>query len=153
MQQEFELADATATENLAARLAAKLPADTDGWLLLLQGDLGAGKSTFARSMLHSLGHDGPVPSPTYTLVEPYSINGRQLYHIDLYRIADADELEFLGWQDLRDGFCLVEWPERAAGLTAAADLRLTLDFADDGRKATLSAESERAAEMFRDDDE
>ena len=91
------LPDAAATDALATRLHAVLPADTAGWTLLLEGELGAGKSTFARALILAMGHDGPVPSPTYTLVEPYQLSGRTIYHVDLYRIADEDELRYLGW--------------------------------------------------------
>ncbi|MDP7041736.1 MAG: tRNA (adenosine(37)-N6)-threonylcarbamoyltransferase complex ATPase subunit type 1 TsaE, partial [Gammaproteobacteria bacterium] len=83
------LADETATIQLGADLAGALSASPAGWLILLQGDLGAGKSTLARSMLRAFGHAGAVPSPTYTLVEPYDFRSFSVYHIDLYRISSA----------------------------------------------------------------
>ena len=143
MGQSLILPDPETTETLASALAAALPADAGGWMILLQGELGAGKSTFARAMLHALGHEGSVPSPTYTLVEPYTLPDYPAYHIDLYRIASADELEFLGWSDLQDGLKLVEWPERAPQLDKEADIRVELRYEGDGRAADLTGLSER----------
>ncbi len=120
------LPDLEATERFAARLVAVLPTRLEGWTILLQGELGSGKSSLARAMLHSMGHSGAVPSPTYTLVEPYKLPQVTLYHIDLYRIADQEELEFLGWSDLDDGLRLVEWPERvplSISIMTATDVR------------------------------
>ena len=142
------LEDSAATAELAARLAAGLPADTSGWLILLQGELGSGKSTLARAMLHALGHNAAVPSPTYTLVEPYHLPDRDVFHVDLYRISDVDELTFLGWDDLRDGLLLVEWPERAAHLASEADLLIELDYQGQGRSARISALSERGTMLL-----
>ena len=139
----LQLPDPDATAQLAARLAGVLPADTAGWILLLEGELGAGKSTFARALIRSLGHEGAVPSPTYTLVEPYQLAGRIIYHIDLYRITEEEELRYLGWTDLEDGFRLIEWPDRAPGLAAVADLRLELAYDQPGRAACLDGLSER----------
>lgn len=140
------LPDDAATVALGTALATQLPADSDGWLILLQGDLGAGKSTLARALIRGLGHDGPVPSPTYTLIEPYELDGRRLYHVDLYRVASADELTFLGWDELDDGLRLVEWPERAPQLADSGDVRVRLAYAGAGREAAfepLSARGER----------
>ena len=91
------LEDAEATAALAERLHSVLPADTAGWTLLLEGELGAGKSTFARALVLAMGHRGAVPSPTYTLIEPYELPGRMVYHVDLYRVANEEELRYLGW--------------------------------------------------------
>lgn len=143
------LADAEATAAFAGQLNTVLPPDTAGWTVLLEGELGAGKSTFARALIKAMGHNGTVPSPTYTLVEPYQLPGRIVYHIDLYRIADEEELRYLGWTELEDGFRLVEWPDRAPGLTAAADLRLELSYADSGRDARLEGLSERGKALLR----
>ncbi len=141
------LADPAATEQLAGRLLRALPADTAGWTVLLDGELGAGKSTFARALIKALGHTGPVPSPTYTLVEPYRISDRIIYHVDLYRIAGDDELRYLGWTELDDGLRLVEWPERAPGLLQQADLRLSLSYDGDGRRAEFHGISERGTKL------
>jgi tRNA threonylcarbamoyladenosine biosynthesis protein TsaE len=143
--QSLILADSAATESFAAALAAALPADAGGWAILLKGELGAGKSTLARSMLRALGHEGPVPSPTYTLVEPYMLPNYSVYHIDLYRINTEDELEFLGWTELQDGLRLIEWPERAPQLDQEADIRVELEFAGEGRAAELTGLSGRGA--------
>ena len=144
---KVHLPDAAATDALAGRLRAALPADTAGWILLLEGELGAGKSTLARALIHALGHRGPVPSPTYTLVEPYHLPDAIVYHVDLYRVSDEDELRYLGWTELEDGFRLVEWPERAPGLAEAADLRIRLEYANAGRDAEIQALSPRAAAL------
>ena len=137
------LGDEAATASYAQRLARILPVDFAGWTVLLDGDLGAGKSTFARALLNSLGHTGLVPRPTYTLVEPYRLNGGNVYHVDLYRVASADELRFLGWSELDDGLRLVEWPGRAPELVASADLRVHLDYAGTGRRAAVEGLSDR----------
>ncbi len=144
-----DLPDDAATADLAVRLAAALPAAPAGWLIALQGELGAGKSTFARAMIRDYGHAGPVPSPTYTLVEPYSLPDFVLYHVDLYRIASPDELEFLGWSDLADGLRLVEWPERVPGLVEEADLLITLRYAGAGRSAEIAGLSDRGIEALQ----
>ena len=139
----LQLDDDAASVAFGQRLAQHLPADTAGWLILLQGELGAGKSTIARALLRGLGQTGPVPSPTYTLIEPYELQGRTIYHVDLYRIGSADELEFLGWDDLDNGLRLVEWPERVPALFSQADACLSLAYSGAGRSATLSATSDR----------
>ncbi len=147
MGQSLILPDPDATKSLARQVALSLPDDAAGWTILLQGELGAGKSTFARSMLHALGHAGLVPSPTYTLVEPYSLSKYTVYHIDLYRIASTDELEYLGWSDLREGLRLVEWPERAPQLDDEADIRVAFGFAGAGRTADLQGLTDRGAAL------
>ncbi len=139
----MRLADATDTEKLGKDLVASLPSDAGGWMILLQGELGAGKSTLARSMIRALGHEGNVPSPTYTLVEPYALGEMSVYHVDLYRIAAASELEFLGWSDLRDGLLLIEWPERVEGLNGQGDVLIELSYEGDGRQAELTGISKR----------
>ena len=139
----MQLSDAAATEKLGRNLIEILPEDSRGWVILLQGELGTGKSTLARAMIRALGHHGSVPSPTYTLVEPYRLNTLTVYHVDLYRIADASELEFLGWSDLRDGLLLIEWPERVAGLAEQGDVLIDLSYRGDGRNAEISGISER----------
>jgi len=142
------LGDAEATATLAERLNSVLPADTAGWTLLLEGELGAGKSTFARALVRAMGYRGAVPSPTYTLIEPYELPGRMIYHVDLYRVSDEEELRYLGWTEIDDGLRLVEWPERAPELLSSADLRLTLSYAESGRDAELSALSARGSDLL-----
>lgn len=144
----IDLADEAATRALGARLARALPADTAGWMILLQGELGSGKSTVARALIESLGHEGPVPSPTYTLVEPYETAGRLVYHVDLYRVSSEDELLFLGFQELADGLMLIEWPERVPGLAARADLTVELGYRGTARSARLIPRSPRGRALL-----
>ncbi len=115
-----------------------------GLAIWLHGDLGAGKTTLVRGLLHGMGHAGKVKSPTYTLVEPYVISGLHLYHFDLYRFVDPEEWDASGFRDYFNpgSVCLVEWPERAADLMPAPDLAVTLRPDGEGRTATLVAHSE-----------
>lgn len=121
------LADESAQLALAADLARHTPAGT---VIFLQGDLGAGKTTLVRGFLQTLGHVGAVKSPTYTLVEPYQIDGQGIYHFDLYRLGEPDELEYAGGRDYFDGesICLIEWPEKAAGYLPVADVLCELSY-------------------------
>ena len=115
----LHLQDAVATEALGRLLAQTQPATA---IVYLQGDLGAGKSTLARAWLRALGVTGAIRSPTYTLVEHYPLaSGANALHLDLYRIAAADELEFLALDDAGAGLWLVEWPERGGTVLPAAD--------------------------------
>ncbi len=139
------LPDEAATIAFAARLHAALPGDCTGWTVLLDGELGSGKSTLARALIRAFGHAGAVPSPTYTLVEPYKLASGNIYHVDLYRVAAEEELRFLGWNELDDGLRLVEWPDRAPGLAASADLRITLGYEQAGRSLDLVGLSERGS--------
>ena len=147
LAQAFELPDLAATEALGRQVVGLLPTDPAGWTILLEGDLGAGKSTLARAMLREFGHAGPVPSPTYTLVEPYQFTGFVVYHVDLFRIVDTEELEFLGWSELRDGLLLVEWPERVKGLAEQADICIRLELDHPGRTAAIIGLSPRGVEL------
>ncbi len=143
------LKDEAATIEFAGRFFEALPADLAGWTVLLNGELGSGKSTFARALIRAAGHDGPVPSPTYTLVEPYALPRGNIYHVDLYRVSDEEELRYLGWTELDDGFRLVEWPDRAPGLQGEADVDVTLRYADSGRDISLSGLSERGRALVQ----
>ena len=138
------LPDEAATIAFGEELLAALPEDLAGWTLLLSGELGAGKSTFARALIRAAGHTGAVPSPTYTLVEPYILSRGNIYHVDLYRVADEEELRYLGWNELDNGCRIVEWPDRAPGLAAQADLAIEFAYAGDGREVEVSALSPRA---------
>ncbi len=110
-------------------------------LVSLNGPLGAGKTTLVRGLLHALGHSGRAKSPTFTLVEPYAIDGRHVYHFDLYRLKDPEELEFLGLRDyLTDGnLCVVEWAERAARFLPVPDVTVMIAPVQDGRSVTVTA--------------
>ena len=138
------LADEAATLAFGRELLEAMPADLAGWTLLLSGELGAGKSTFARAFIRGAGHEGSVPSPTYTLFEPYQLGRGNIYHVDLYRVSDEEELRYLGWNELDHGCRLVEWPDRAPGLTARADLSLLFSYAGEGRNVEVTALSDRA---------
>ena len=143
------LPDEAATIALAEDLYVAMPDELSGWTILLQGELGAGKSTFARALIKAAGHQGAVPSPTYTLVEPYKLAAGNFYHIDLYRVSDEEELRYLGWNELDDGLRLVEWPDRAPGLTDDADLVLELEYAGSSRLARINALSERGLALIQ----
>lgn len=124
------LADADATEAAGAALAKVFP--TKDCVIFLHGDLGAGKTTLVRGLLRGLGHAGRVPSPTYTLVEPYELGALNLKHLDLYRIADPEELAYLGVRDM-GGAVLIEWPEKGAHFLPEQDLDCRLSVAAPGR--------------------
>ena len=129
-------------EDLGNKLAGVCPR---GSVIFLQGELGAGKTTWVRGYLRGLGYAGNVKSPTYTLVEPYTINDYQIYHFDLYRIANPDELESIGPRDYLDGqsICLIEWPERAGQQFPVPDLRITIEFLAESRRVNLEATTPR----------
>lgn len=112
-------------------------------ILFLKGDLGAGKTTLARGFLRGKGYVGPVRSPTYTLVEPYPLVHETVYHLDLYRLADAEELEYLGLRDMLQvqNILLIEWPERGEGWLPGVDLELQILHQQDGRNVVLKAKS------------
>lgn len=130
----LHLADADATERLAQALARTAPTPA---AVHLYGDLGAGKSTLARGWLRALGVTGAIRSPTYTLVERYPLPVGEALHLDLYRIGDGAELEFLGLDDANAMLWLVEWPERGGSSLPAADLRVALAIEGDGRRCEL----------------
>ena len=119
-------------------------------LIALQGDLGAGKTTLSRGLLIGLGHVGAVKSPTYTLVEPYDLAMGQVCHFDFYRLQDPEELEYMGFRDylVESRLCLIEWPERGVGFLPEADILIEIVQLDEGRKVTLSGQSEQAKKII-----
>lgn len=135
--------DEAATVAAGAGLGAHL---RGGEVIFLEGELGAGKTTLARGMLRALGHAGAVKSPTYTLVEPYELtSGLAVYHFDLYRLDDPEELEFMGIRDYfgENSVCLVEWPGRGLGVLPAADIVLNIISDDRGRRLALAGVTQR----------
>jgi tRNA threonylcarbamoyladenosine biosynthesis protein TsaE len=140
-------ADVAATEALGAALAGTCG---HGAAIYLCGELGAGKTTLVRGLLRALGHRGPVKSPTYTLVETYQLAGRTVHHLDLYRLSDPGELEYLGLRDFHEPetILLVEWPERGGADLAPADVVVEIDYAGDGRQVRLTAHSARGESLL-----
>lgn len=135
---ETLLESAGQTEELGAKLAPWLRS-RPGAVVYLQGPLGSGKTTLARGLLRELGVDGPIRSPTYTLMEPYDIGVRRLIHLDLYRLRSPIEVEQLGLQDYPpdQSWWLVEWPERGGAVLPPADLSIVLAPEGNGRKAKI----------------
>lgn len=145
------LEDEMATVQFGGRLARAIA--QSGAIIYLEGDLGAGKTTLSRGIVQGFGHVGAVKSPTYTLVEPYTMAGKQVYHFDLYRLTSPDELDFMGLEDYfaePAALCLVEWPARGAGSIPAPDLVLELadmgstsDYQSAGRSLQCRAMTDR----------
>ena len=133
--------DPAATEALGAALASGARA---GRVIHLRGELGAGKTTLVRGLLHALGHPGRVKSPSYTLVEPYELSSLHFYHFDFYRLKNQEEWEQAGFREYFNGaaLCAVEWPERAHGLLSPPDLDIELRFEGQHRRARLNAHGE-----------
>jgi tRNA threonylcarbamoyladenosine biosynthesis protein TsaE len=131
------LPDEAALAAFAARLAPHL---RGGLYVALRGELGTGKTAFARALLRALGHHGVVRSPTFTLLERYPLAGLELLHLDLYRLADPREVEAIGVRECfaGDRLVLVEWPERAGDLLPAPDLELRFEYAAAGRAVLLT---------------
>jgi tRNA threonylcarbamoyladenosine biosynthesis protein TsaE len=131
------LPNAVATEAFGNQLAAMIKPPT---VIFLEGELGAGKTTLVRGFLRSFGYSDSVKSPTFTLVEPYQFETCQIYHFDLYRLNNPEELELMGVRDYfsEDAIILVEWPERGFGVLPKADLILTLSLIPEGRALKIN---------------
>lgn len=139
------LADAAATLAAGAELAGRLTAG-EGGVIYLRGPLGAGKTTLVRGLLRALGHGGAVRSPTYTLLETYRLGGREIWHLDLYRLADPGEVEYLGLRDApADAVLLIEWPEQGLGALPLPTLDLHLSLEGEGRRLITTQAAPPAA--------
>lgn len=138
MTETLWLADEAETEALGGCLGSVFG---NGGMLFLEGDLGTGKTTLTRGLLRSLGHQGAVKSPTYTLVEPYDTLEPAVYHFDLYRLGEPEELEMMGIRDYmeKEALVIVEWPAQGRGLLPEPDCHLELEHAGQGRRARLTA--------------
>ena len=144
-----------ATIAFGQTLAKLCPA---GFNIYLYGDLGAGKTTLVRGLIQTFLPEAKVKSPTYTLVEDYELNAstknpnklNHIYHFDLYRLGDPEELEYIGGRDYfsGDALCLVEWPQRGEGWLAKSDLDITIEYQTEGRNITLNAHSKKGQELY-----
>ncbi|MBV9575734.1 MAG: tRNA (adenosine(37)-N6)-threonylcarbamoyltransferase complex ATPase subunit type 1 TsaE [Gammaproteobacteria bacterium] len=134
--------------HFAEKLATITPAGT---VIFLYGSLGAGKTTFARGFLRGLGYEGKVKSPTYTLVEPYDVADKQIFHFDLYRLKSANELEEIGIQDYfsASAICLIEWPDNGMPLLPKPDLACYIVFTTSGRELRLEACTEQGKKILQ----
>ncbi|CAK0775180.1 N(6)-L-threonylcarbamoyladenine synthase, TsaE subunit [Gammaproteobacteria bacterium] len=137
-----------AMEMLGAHLAQAV--GKTGVSLALKGTLGAGKTTLARGFLRERGYQGTVKSPTFTLIEPYDLLEGVIYHFDLYRLVDSEELELLGIRDyfVPDAICLIEWPERGAGVLPELDLQVLINYCEEGRTVQIEATSPQGVDVL-----
>ena len=139
---ESHLNDEVATVTMGNQVAAIIE---QGAVIYLHGDLGAGKTTFTRGVVQGFGHVGKVKSPTYTLVEPYELERANVYHFDLYRLGDPEELEYMGIRDYfsANAICVVEWPEKGGEFIPVPDLDITLSYVGNERKIVITSASDR----------
>lgn len=140
------LADEQAMAAFGAVLAASV---TEGGVIFLRGDLGMGKTTLSRGVLRGCGHTGSVKSPTYTLVEPYDTPSGPVFHFDLYRLSDPEELEYLGIRDYftEQALCLIEWPDKGAGVLPSPDLEIQIELSGTGRSLLLTPVTQKGQAM------
>ncbi len=121
-------------------------------VIFLNGDLGMGKTTLCRGVLRAFGHKGPVKSPTYTLVEPYAFDSFIVYHFDLYRLGDPEELEYMGIRDYfeeSNTLCLLEWPEKGGQFLPKADIVVNINLVPGGREVKLAGHSEAGDKLVK----
>ncbi len=149
-QLQLAVADAEQMEAVGATLVAAVAA-VGGARIYLRGELGTGKTTLVRGYLRAAGHAGPVRSPTYTLIEPYSLPRGEILHLDLYRLAVAEELDYLGLRDLEQpgSTLLVEWPQQGEGRLPVPDLDLQIEYAGSERRLALLARTPKGGEVLR----
>lgn len=145
---QYELANEEETLALAKRFSEVLQTPL---VVYLKGELGAGKTAFCRGVIQALGHSGAVKSPTYTLVEPYQLKGWRIHHFDLYRLADPEELEYMGIRDYfaEDTLNFIEWPDKGYGWLPGADIEIRIEYAGNGRKITFSALTEAGQRIIK----
>jgi len=143
---DIEIEDETAMLRFGAQLADALGGRG---AVLISGDLGAGKTTLCRGLLRQMGHEGSVKSPTFTLVEPYEIEGVCVYHFDLYRLSHPDELDYVGIDEYfsNETLCLVEWPEKAEGSLPSHDLELSIDVTGEKRNIRIGSNSQHGTRI------
>lgn len=146
MKHSLFLADEEATVAFGQILAQACSGKA---LITLSGNLGTGKTTLTRGIIRAFGHQGAVKSPTYTLVEPYDMCGFHIFHFDLYRLEDPEELEFMGFWDYleEDALIIIEWPEKAGRVLPPVDLELTLRIKDKGREISWLAHTPRGEQL------
>jgi len=141
----YDLADSEATIAMGNTLAQLIKNELKkGIIVYLHGELGAGKTTLTRGFVQAMGHKGNVKSPTYTLVEPYELGSWNVYHFDLYRLGDPEELEYMGIRDYfgENSCCFIEWPEKGEGLLPKPDLIITMEYVGSKRKITFESKTE-----------
>jgi len=145
---QYELADEEETLALAKKFSQVLQTPL---VVYLRGELGAGKTAFCRGVIQAMGHSGAVKSPTYTLVEPYQLQGWRIHHFDLYRLADPEELEYMGIRDYfsEDTLNFIEWPDKGYGWLPGADIEIRIEYAGTGRKLTFSALTEAGQQIIK----
>jgi tRNA threonylcarbamoyladenosine biosynthesis protein TsaE len=152
VSEQLTLPNPDSTDALGRKLAAAvLDVKPESFCVYLRGELGAGKTSLTRALLRGLGHEGRVPSPTYTLVEPYAIAGYRVYHLDLYRLQAPGELEFLGISELAEpgSLLLIEWPENGGDQLCPANLEVFLQVIPEGRVASLEPKCPQAERVVQ----
>lgn len=150
MKNSFEWLLSEESETL--RAGGVIAAEVGSAVVFLRGNLGTGKTTLSRGILRALGHEGKVKSPTYTLVEPYDLaEGKRVFHFDLYRLTDPEELEYMGIRDYfeQQALCLIEWPEKGLGFLPAADIEIDLDLENLGRRLAMKGMTTQGRDMVQ----
>ena len=148
MSNLIHIADEAAMIDFGERLASVC---AHARLVFLQGELGAGKSTMVRGFMKGCGYHGRVKSPTFTLVEPYELGDKTVYHMDLYRLSDPEELEFIGIRDMlgKNSVCLVEWPDKAGGMLGKPDITIKINYLESGRDVELIGLNSDSVELIK----